>query len=129
MSTKDYDFLAELEKSIAEKYGKESVQDFRSQWGPEQELQYIKQIQSKKNKTTRTPNRKTNSSRTCPLCKTYSFSGRDDLYMNRFSTCYPCYLDFVNPNLDTWEDGVRPADKLIQEILRRRKNGYSTRNN
>jgi hypothetical protein len=126
---KDYDFLAELEKSIAEKYGKSSVQDFRSQWTPADEEEYLEQIKSCKQKTTSSSRLNTKADRTCPVCKTYSFSGRDDLYMNRFNTCYPCYRDFVSPNPEQWSDGIKPDQKVIDEILRRRTDGYSVRNN
>lgn len=126
---KDYDFLAELEKSIAEKYGKSSVQDFRSQWTPADEEKYLEQIKSCKQKTTSSSHLNAKTDRTCPVCKTYSFSGRDDLYMNRFNTCYPCYRDFVSPNPEQWNNGIKPDQKVIAEILRRRTDGYSVRNN
>lgn len=126
---KDYDFLAELEKSIAEKYGKDAVQDFRSKWSPAHEEEYLRQVKASKEKKTKTPRPESKTERTCPVCKTYSFSGRDDLYMNRFDTCYPCYRDFVSPDPDKWNNGDKPSEKVIAEILRRRANGYSVRDN
>ena len=34
---KDYNYIAAVEKAIAEKYGKDTVQDFRSTWEEEKE--------------------------------------------------------------------------------------------
>ena len=59
--------------------------------------------------------------RTCPVCKTYSFSPRDDLYMNRFKACRLCYYDFIFCREDDWMSGKRPTDEQISTCLRRRK--------
>ncbi len=59
--------------------------------------------------------------RTCPVCKTYSFSMKDDLYMNRFRCCQKCYYDFVHDREERWHTGWRPNDERIQEVLKRRK--------
>ena len=59
--------------------------------------------------------------RTCPVCKTYSFSQKDDLYMNRFKSCYLCYLDFIIGREKAWKSGERPTDEHIEYVLRRRK--------
>ena len=64
------------------------------------------------------------NNRSCPVCKTYSFSSKDDLYMNRFKCCFDCYIEFVQGREDRWNNGYRPDQKRIQEMLnRRKKNG------
>ena len=142
---KDLNYLASVEKAIAEKYGKDTVQDFRNEWESEKEKKYLNQLKELKTKLDKLSATKQElvigevkinkghsqrkDDRTCPVCKTYSFSGRDDLYMNRFNTCYPCYRDFVSPNPEQWSDGIKPDQKVIDEILRRRTDGYSVRNN
>ena len=69
----------------------------------------------------------TKKERTCPVCKTYSFSGKDDLYMNRFDCCYECYVDFVAHEEQRWADGWRPDSERLAYAFRRRKNGNSAR--
>jgi hypothetical protein len=130
--------IAALEKAVAEKYGKEAVQDFRSDWGAEKELSYLDQLKKRRSNlehqapqheiveiddiVIKKKRKGTLSSRTCPLCKTYSFSPRDDLYMNRFETCRLCYYDFVVYREDDWAAGERPTDEQIGVcLLRRRK--------
>jgi hypothetical protein len=144
MSKKDINYVAAVEKSIAEKYGKETVQDFRSGWSPEKEKDYIKDLSTRSKKKT---NKKISQEeftinevkikrrsvgqkleRICPVCKTYSFSGQDDLYMNRFKCCYECYVDFVAHEEQRWLDGWRPDSERLEYAYRRRKNGNSTRN-
>jgi hypothetical protein len=129
--------IAALEKAVAEKYGKEAVQDFRSEWDPEKEKEYLDQLKSRRLnvETTSTTSvvvateeveiKKRSSTlqseRTCPVCKTYSFSPRDDLYMNRFETCRLCYYDFVYCREEDWAKGKRPTDEQVGTCLRRRK--------
>lgn len=122
---KNYDYIAAVEKAIAEKYGKNTVQDFRSNWDESKEQAYLEQL-SERNKKSKASSKcrakkSTNNDRTCPICKTYSFSGRDDLYMNRFNACYKCYADFILQMEDRWNDGWRPTEEQIADSLRRRK--------
>lgn len=119
---KDTNYVAAVEKAIAEKYGKDTVQDFRSEWSEDKEKEYLDQI---KNHNCKTKNKieKQKDNRVCPTCKTYSFSGRDDLYMNRFETCRLCYYEFIEHNENNWKQGWRPTREQIRESLRRRNNG------
>jgi transposase-like protein len=134
---KDPNYLAAVEKAITEKYGKDTVQDFRNQWQEDKEKDYLKQLKrlTKKNdnlsstkeefvvgdiKITKRRS-KQKQDRTCPVCKTYSFSRRDDLYTNRFKCCHDCYLDFVIGREEAWKNGERPTDEHIEYALRRRK--------
>ncbi len=127
---KDPDYVAAVEKAISEKYGKKTAHNIKSNWTPEKEKEYLEQLKEaarlnkgRKQRTT------ASTSRSCPVCKTYSFSSRDDLYMLRFSTCYSCYVDFVSPDIYKWQQGKRPDKKYVEEILRRRKNGNRPRDN
>ena len=52
MKDKDPHYVVKLEKAIAEKYGKEAIQNPKSGWTPEKEKEYIEQvkkIQEKRN--------------------------------------------------------------------------------
>jgi hypothetical protein len=134
---KEHKYIADLEQAIAEKYGKLSVQDFRKEWDADKEKEYLvaaKNLRLKKEQLQGDPERiqigdvnivkrrsLKSAERSCPLCKTYSFSSRDDLYMNRFSTCHRCYDDFICGLEDKWNEGWQPTDEQIADALRRRK--------
>ncbi len=124
---KDLDYIATLEKVLAETYGKNSVQDFRATWEPQKEEQYLEQLKdaAKKSASKNSKDQTKNILRTCPVCKTYSFSIRDDLYMNRFKCCYDCYIDFAKSHPERWSNGWRPPQEEIKKflLLRRRNNG------
>ena len=134
---KDPNTIAAVEKAIAEKYGKDTVQDFRNEWEEGKEKDYLNQLREMRIKsdqlskeqdeitvgdikiTKRRARQK--QDRTCPVCKTYSFSRKDDLYMNRFKCCYDCYIDFIEYREEAWKNGERPTDEHIEYALRRRK--------
>ena len=134
---KDPNYIASVEKAITEKYGKNTGQDFRNEWQEDKEKEYLAQLKemtAKRDKNSikkeeivvgdvRITKRRTKQkdNRTCPVCKTYSFSSRDDLYMNRFKSCYQCYIDFIEHREEAWNNGERPTDEHIEYALRRRK--------
>ena len=122
MNKSDYNYIAAVEKAITKKYGKDTVQDFRSDWQQEKEKDYLDQLKVKRIKRQRRKtrrerieiddvviNRATKSVRVCPVCKTYSFSAGDDLYMNRFDCWQQCYIEHVEFREERWQDGWRPS--------------------
>tara|TARA_B100000900_G_scaffold374596_1_gene356006 strand:+ start:786 stop:1169 length:384 start_codon:yes stop_codon:yes gene_type:complete len=127
MNKKDTNYIASVEKAIASKYGKETVQDFRSGWSEEKEKEYLDSLKKRNQKidemTADTKKTDTKNDRTCPVCKTYSFSSKDDLYMIRYKCCFQCYLEHVVGREDRWKSGYRPTDEEVQLRIRRRKNG------
>ena len=46
--------------------------------------------------------------RNCPVCNTYSFEIRDDIYMTKFDCCFKCYIQCVEDREERWEYGWRP---------------------
>jgi len=124
--SKDYNYIAAVEKAISEKYGKDTVQDFRSGWGQDKEKQYLGQLEDRRRKFNKkhkkrmsytvgdieikTNRKPSDAVRSCPVCKTYSFSSADDLYMNRFKCCEKCYIDHVEFREERWKNGWRPGD-------------------
>jgi len=135
MTKVDLDQIAHLEKLFAEEYGEQSVKDFRAEWSPEREKEYLAQLKRQTRRdndgemkkvevegvmiTERALGRKT--ARVCPVCETYSFSGRDDLFMNRFACCYECHVEFVDGREERWTNGWRPDEGRIETALKRRK--------
>ena len=51
-------------------------------------------------------NKETN--RTCPVCDTYSFDLKDDVYMSKFECCFKCYIQWVEDREERWATGWRP---------------------
>jgi hypothetical protein len=137
MNNKDFNYIASVEKAIADKYGKNTVQDFRNEWEEEKEHEYLRQLKERNKKRSscqhkhaeelqgdvivKKPKKEVAADRTCPVCKTYSFSPKDDLYMNRFKACFECYLDFIEDREARWKDGWRPDQERMKHALRRRK--------
>jgi hypothetical protein len=132
---KDLNELAALEQMFAKDYGKESIRNFRSDWDKNKEKEYLRQLKSLNQKGAGKDSEKINIDgiqvskralnkkieRSCPVCKTYSFSGKDDLYMNRFECCFECYVEFVDGREDRWREGWQPDQERIKASLKRRK--------
>lgn len=124
MKDKDPHYVVKLEKAIAEKYGKEAIQNPKSGWTPEKEKEYIEQvkkIQEKRNqKQDASEKVETNGflinkkllnreqKRNCPVCESYSLEMKDDVYMTKFDCCFKCYIQYVEDREERWETGWRP---------------------
>jgi len=127
MPLKDYDdphYIVKVEKAIAKKYGHEAIQNPKANWDEEKEKEYLEQSkeyykkqQALDEKTEKVevdgifiPKKLLNkkSERTCPVCKAYSFRIKDDVYMNKFSCCYKCYIQYIDGREERWLSGWRP---------------------
>lgn len=121
MKNKDPDYVAKLEKAIADKYGKETIVHPKAEWDDEKEREYLKELktnyrshereQEKKEVngvliSTELLNRETK--RSCPTCSKYSFKSVDDLYMTKFDCCFKCYIQYVEGREERWKTGWRP---------------------
>jgi len=124
MTEKDYNFIAKVEQAIGDKYGEEAIQNPKANWSEEKEKEYleqIKKIQQKQRKISEAKDKievngffiskkllNKDSKRACPVCETYSFEMKDDLYMNKFECCHTCYIQWVEGREERWESGWRP---------------------
>lgn len=119
---KDWDHIAGVEKAIREKYGENAIHNPKANWNEEKEQKYIEQVKERselirqkceKQETVQENGfllkkklviSKTN--RVCPVvnCERYSFSIKDDVYMNKFGCCYACYIQYVEDREDLWEE-------------------------
>ena len=124
MKDKDWNKLAKFEKAISQKYGKEAVQNPKGNWNDDKERDYLEQIKRLAEKETQlyekdekvevngilVPRKLLNreSNRTCPVCDTYSFDVRDDVYMNKYDCCRVCYVKHVEDREERWQSGWRP---------------------
>ena len=123
MSKKDLNRIAKFEKAIKQKYGDSAIQNPKSLWNEEKEKKYLLDLKEfysdeKTSKvysemegfTLKESNRETvrSSERNCPVCKSYSFSIEDDLYMTKYECCFECYIKFVEGREERWKTGWRP---------------------
>ena len=125
MKKKDPNYIAKLEKAISEKYGGETVANPRGNWDDEKEKIYLEQIEKLRQKEllldemdekvevngVLIPKKlftRDSQSRTCPVCNTYSFNPKDDVYMKKFECCQECHVQWVEGREDRWKTGWRP---------------------
>tara|TARA_R100000995_G_scaffold70307_1_gene38889 strand:- start:9704 stop:10084 length:381 start_codon:yes stop_codon:yes gene_type:complete len=119
---KDLNQIAKIEKAMSKKFGEESITNPKSGWDDEKEKQYLEDLKHFYSEESKEAEDKINEDgffitrnlinkeikRVCPVCDTYSFSGRDDLYMNKFECCYKCYIQWVEGREEKWLEGWRP---------------------
>ena len=123
---KELDGLAAVEKAISQKYGKETIQNPRSEWSEEKEKEYIQQMKefykakSLKERwkdkidvngikaTKKLLNRE--SLRTCSVCGKFPKKTMDDVCLLKFECCSKCYLQYVEGREDRWKEGWRPSE-------------------
>ena len=121
----DLNDIAKFEQAIAKKYGPEAVENPRKYWNDEKEKEYQEQLKklAKKERLNEEKDdkveqdgfliskkllNKETTRRVCPVCKTYSFKIKDDVFMNKFDCCYSCYIQWVDDREERWEKGWRP---------------------
>ena len=107
MAKQDPAFPGQLEKAIKERWGEAAIKHPLKDWTDEEEAEYQRQkaelVSEKQDKEEDNdlvekdgfsmPRKliiKT-ADRTCRRCGEYSFSVKDDLYMNKFKCCFKCY--------------------------------------
>ena len=119
---KDLNKIAKIEKAMSKKFGKESIVNPKSGWDDEKEKQYLEDLKEFYSEEYKEADDKIDEDgflitrslinkdikRVCPVCDTYSFSGRDDLYMNKFECCEKCYIQWVEDREERWLTGWRP---------------------
>jgi hypothetical protein len=122
---KDWNLVAKIEQKIKEKYGEEAIKSPAQGWTDKQEEEHLEKLKIAALKSREAEHKKEKveiaegvfvtkkllmkgSSRTCPVCTTYSFNKQDDVYMSKFECCFKCYIDYVEDREDRWKSGWRP---------------------
>lgn len=121
MKKKDLNEVAKIEKAIKEKYGEEAIKNPKGSWDEEKEEKYLQSLKSFHDRPKRRQqikeeegyvikNKKNNydQERECPVCGSYSFSSRDDIYMIKFDCCFKCYIQYIEGREARWKSGWRP---------------------
>ena len=119
---KNLNHIAKVEKAMSKKFGKETIVNPKSGWDDDKEKKYLEDLKEFYSEESKQDEDKINEdgffiarnlinkeiNRVCPVCETYSFSGRDDLYMNKYQCCHTCYLKWVEHDEKKWLEGWRP---------------------
>ena len=121
---KDLNRIATIEKAIAEKYGKETIANPKSNWDDSKEQEYLKQMKEFYNKfdknkeyeekidingikvTKKLLNRE--SLKSCPVCGSFPKNSMDDVCLIKFQCCGTCYDKYVFDREERWLKGWRP---------------------
>tara|TARA_R110002020_G_scaffold287741_3_gene503210 strand:- start:447 stop:827 length:381 start_codon:yes stop_codon:yes gene_type:complete len=123
---KDQNYIAKIEKAIKDKYGAEALVSPRSDWNPEKEEQYLRELkkinekhfaqelqQEKINKGGVLLSKKLlmkSGNSACPTCKKYNLHSRDEIYILRWECCETCYINYVEGREERWKQGWRPKN-------------------
>ena|SRR3990167_7148408 len=117
MTEKNWDHIAKLEKAISDKYGKESIVNPKSLWNEEKEADYLQQIKEAFFVQNEYHNKELELSsgvflveklfirenkNICFLCKKYSFSKKDDLFLTKYECCCLCYYEHIEGREKKW---------------------------
>jgi len=127
MNKKDPNYIAALEKAIKEKYGELATMNPKMFWDSDKEKQYIEEsrLTSKQQLNNDISREKIdlggvlipkkliskNIIKNCIVCKEYSFNKKDDVYLNKFSCCYKCYIKYIEDREERWLSGWRPNEE------------------
>ena len=129
---KDPNKIARIERAIAKKYGPETIENPRKYWDDAKEEDFKEQLKILEEKDRRYEESQekievdgvlmskkllTRESirRDCPVCKTFSFDLKDSYYMNKYSCCFGCYIQWVEGREERWETGWRPSHGLYKK--------------
>ena len=124
MKDKDPNYVVKVEKAIAEKYGEETIQNPKAYWSDAKEKEYVKQLKDLHKDSNEKDDHQVDvggvfiseklitkeSKRSCPVCDTYSFKSRDDVYMAKFDCCEKCYIQWIEGREERWLKGWRPNE-------------------
>ena len=124
MKHKDLNYIAAVERAIADKYGDETIVNPRADWNDEKEKEYLQQMQEFYQKirkhedgqekidingikvSKKLLNRE--SLKCCPVCDSFSKESLDDVYLVKFDCCNKCYIKHVEGREEKWLKGWRP---------------------
>ena len=124
MNEKDPNRIAAIEKAIAEKYGKETVENPRSKWNEEKEKEYLEQMSEFYSKIKRNESQQEKidingikvakkllnreSLKSCPVCGSFPKKSMDDVCLIKYECCSKCYIQYVEGREERWTEGWRP---------------------
>ncbi len=126
LMSNDSDQIAAIEKAIAEKYGKETVQNPKGNWNEVKEKDYLEQSREFYKKQYKNDewqekvdvngikiskkllNRE--SLKCCPICGSFPKKSMDDVCLVKFECCSRCHVKYVEGREERWLKGWRPDE-------------------
>ena len=124
MTKKDLNYIAAVEKAIAEKYGEETVQNPANNWDENKEKEDLEQMKALYAKTSNNSSWKDKidvngikvtkkllnreSLKSCPVCGSFPKKSMDDVCLIKFDCCSKCYIQYVEGREERWNKGWRP---------------------
>ena len=124
MSDVDLDYVAKMERAIAQKYGRDTIKNPKSGWDEDKEKLYLRELEEKEQKRAKLEqelekveiggffvskkllNRKIVTN--CPVCSKKMNNVMDDIYLNKYECCESCYIKHVENREERWSNGWRP---------------------
>lgn len=102
-------FIQNLENAIKQKFGENAIKTPDFFWNKSKELEYKKQLIIRNRKLFR-KNNKINkngyivrkklftdkSKRVCTKCYKFTFDFNDNLYLEKFDTCFLCFIKYID---------------------------------
>ena len=130
LMSKEPDKIAAVERAIAEKYGKETIQNPKGNWNEIKEKEYLeqsKQFYKKQHKNDKWQEKvdvngikiskkllNRESLKSCPVCGAFPKKSMDDVCLVKFECCNKCYIQYVEGREERWLKGWRP-DEIEQQ--------------
>lgn len=119
---KDLNYVAKLEKAIAEKYGEEAIINPKSLITEKDNKDFLENQLKFENISK--PAEKINiegilvskklfinkNKNVCCVCKKYSLNKKDDVYLTKFETCLKCFIEHIEDREERWQKGWRPQN-------------------
>ena len=114
--------LAAFEEAIEKKYGEDAVLDPSLLWSTEKEKEYLKQVKDVEKFYRQQPfenyidqggfilkekliNKK--SFKNCSLCKEQAYKTIDEVYMNKYDSCYICFVLKIENREEKWKQNKK----------------------
>ena len=128
--SEDYNKIAKLEQEIKKKYGADAIKNPLSSWDQSKEKEYIDQIKevSSREKSQGSTEKEyyngflmdkklfnRDNKTDCPVCGQYSFSVRNDVYLNKWDCCRGCFIRWVEGREERWKTGWRPEGEASDD--------------
>ena len=126
LMSNDPNNIAAIEKAIAEKYGKEAIQNPKGNWNEIKEKDYLQQSREFYKKQYKNEewqekvdvngikiskkllNRE--SLKCCSICGSFPKKSMDDVCLVKFDCCNSCYIQYVEGREKRWKQGWRPNE-------------------
>lgn len=126
---KSFDEIANYERAISKRWGKESIENPRKHWNDDKEKDFLEQSKDLHKKelsrydseskveqdgffvTEKLITRGNLFIDKCPVCNKQSKTAKDDVYIMKWQCCRSCYVTYVEDREERWKSGWRPNNE------------------